>query len=97
MKGKARCRMHGSGGAPSGPRNGRFVSGEFTKEAVAARKLKADAARRAKARMRLVEQMAHMLYVFERLGSRHRSVNEAKLKNLKAQYEELLDPPSERP
>ena len=87
--------MHGSGGAPSGPRNGRYVSGEFTKEAVAERRRIAEASRRAKARMRLVEQMAHMLHMFERLGSRRRTVNVKKFMELKAHYIALSDPPSE--
>jgi hypothetical protein len=39
LKGNARCQLHGGrGGAPTGPRNGNYKHGEFTNEAIAARK-----------------------------------------------------------
>ena len=39
VTGRSRCRMHGArGGAPSGPANGRYRHGRFTKQAIAARK-----------------------------------------------------------
>ena len=37
--GNARCQLHGGrGGAPSGPRNGNYRHGRFTKERIASRR-----------------------------------------------------------
>lgn len=94
--GTPRCITHGArGGAPRGKAHGRYKTGEHTIEAVAARKLEADAARRCRARLRLVEQMGNMLHMFEGSKSRRRPVNEAKFMALKVRYEALLDPLSE--
>ena len=42
LKGNARRQLHGArGGAPSGPANGRYRHGRFTKQAIAARKSRA--------------------------------------------------------
>jgi hypothetical protein len=40
IAGRARCRLHGglSPGAPSGPRNGRYVSGYYSQQATADRR-----------------------------------------------------------
>jgi hypothetical protein len=40
MRGRTRCRLHGglSPGAPRGPKNGNFKSGDWTSEAVEERK-----------------------------------------------------------
>lgn len=39
VRGKKRCRMHGAfAGAPCGSRNGNYRTGEYTKEAIEARR-----------------------------------------------------------
>jgi len=39
LQGNARCQLHGArGGAPSGPANGNFKSGRYTKERIARRR-----------------------------------------------------------
>ncbi|WP_367180739.1 hypothetical protein [uncultured Parasphingopyxis sp.] len=50
MKGRQRCRMHGgkNTGAPKGEANGNYVSGEWTNEAIAARRFASVVIRAAK-------------------------------------------------
>ena len=88
MKGRRRCRMHGSGGAPSEHRNGRFTDGNFTKEAIALRRAKAEAARRAKQRVDLLEQMGVLLNLFG-VRRKRRRVDE-RLAALQKRYWSLL-------
>jgi hypothetical protein len=39
LRGNARCQIHGArGGAPSGPANGNYKTGKFTKERIARRR-----------------------------------------------------------
>ena len=88
MKGRRRCRMHGSGGAPSGLRNGRFTDGYFTEEAVALRRAKADAARQAKRRVAILEEMGVLLNLFG--DSRQRRRVDERLAALQKRYWSLL-------
>lgn len=49
VRGLRVCRMHGAGGgAPTGRRNGRFVTGRYTREAIGFRRLVAVLAREAR-------------------------------------------------
>ena len=51
VRGKCRCRMHGGApgsGAPAGPRNGRYVHGLRTHEALAERRLVREVLRQAR-------------------------------------------------
>ena len=57
VKGKKRCRMHGGAkgsGAPSGPRNGNYKTGFWTKEAIAERRRLSALLREAQATLRQV-------------------------------------------
>ena len=62
LRGNARCQLHGArGGAPSGPANGRYRHGRFTKEALAARKARVAIGRAEMAELRFLEKLARSL------------------------------------
>lgn len=58
LRGKQRCQLHGGrAGAPSGPRNGRYRHGGYTKEALEARRQRAQQTRETYARLRMLEKL----------------------------------------
>jgi hypothetical protein len=55
--GRKRCRMHGGAkgsGAPSGPRNGNYKTGEWTKEAIDQRRYVSDLVRESRKHLEAV-------------------------------------------
>ena len=91
--GTPRCITHGArGGAPRGEAHGRYVNGQHTIEAVAKRRRKAEAGRRAMKRVKLAVQMARVAGLFEGQKPRSSPVVVEKFFKLKAQYDALLKP-----
>jgi hypothetical protein len=93
--GTPRCITHGArGGAPRGEAHGMYKTGQHTIQAVAERRLKADAGRRSMKRVKLAIRMARLAGLFEGQKPRSSPVVVKKFYQLKAQYDALLDPPS---
>jgi hypothetical protein len=91
LKGKARCQLHGgrSPGAPRGEAHGRYVNGEHTIEAVAERRVKADAGRRSMRRVALASEIGSLLGMFDEPHKPRRRVAE-RLVLLEAELRSLL-------
>ena len=88
--GTPRCITHGArAGAPRGPAHGRWKTGKHSIEAVALRRAKVAAARRAKQRVDCLEQMGVLLNLFGDRRKRRR-VDE-RLAALQKRYWSLMD------
>jgi hypothetical protein len=93
--GTPRCITHGArGGAPRGKAHGMYKTGQHTIEAVAERRLKADAGRRSIKRVKLAVRMARVAGLFEGQTPRSSPVVVEKFYQLKDEYDALLEPPS---
>ena len=60
VRGRTRCRMHGGAkgsGAPSGPANGNYRTGYWTKEAIAERRFVRELLREARATLKKVDEL----------------------------------------
>ena len=98
--GTPRSLTHGArGGAPRGKAHGMYKTGQHTIEAVAERRLKADAGRRSMKRVKLATRMCSLMGLFT-VGADEEALtakNWGKLIELRQQLEALDDPVSADP
>ena len=94
------CRSHGAaGGAPRGPKHGKWKTGQYSIEAVAKRKRLSVAARRSRQRLKLAVKMCELMGMFTE-GADEEALtakNWGKLHELRRQLEALDEPVSAAP
>jgi hypothetical protein len=93
-EGGRRCNLHG-GLSLRGKAHGMYKTGQHTIEAVAERRLKADAGRRSMKRVKIAVRMARVAGLFEGQTPRSSPNTVKKFNALMAEYNSLLKPPPE--